>query len=391
MPNPKASPGVLRSILKCKQQHPDWNRQRIANHCGVSNGLVSKTLRNPPAGESKASVEAAINEQIMHLRARNAELSQNVARLRKAVGSQKELAAAVSSAVIAAEPFEREKYSAPAKPGKPVTAVFKWSDWHVGEVTQASETEGFGRYDWKTSQDRLFYMCDAFIRWVNTQRHGYKIDRCVIFGEGDYVSGDIHRELVATNEFPLPVQTAKAGLLFGEAVTRLAPHFAEMEIFQVGADNHGRLQPKPQAKQKSQNNMSFLVHTIANAYLAKHSHVKIITSEGIKYLADVAGWKFLIEHGDTVKAWMGIPYYGIERSRAREATRRMNTAIGFDYQSIGHWHVPALVSGNILINGSLCGTSEYDHSCGRHALPAQVAFLVHPTHGIFNFTPFNAK
>src|SRR6266581_4307027 len=64
--------------------------------------------------------------------------------------------------------------------------------------------------------------------------------------------------------------------------------------------------------------------------------------------------------------------------------------VGFDYMSVGHWHVPGVVSGNILINGSLSGTDEFDHGCGRHAPPAQVSFLVHPKHKIFGWTAWNA-
>jgi hypothetical protein len=43
----------------------------------------------------------------------------------------------------------------------------------------------------------------------------------------------------------------------------------------------------------------------------------------------------------------------------------------FDYISIGHWHVPAIIDGNILVNGNLPGTTEFDHIQGRHAAPSQ--------------------
>lgn len=81
----------------------------------------------------------------------------------------------------------------------------------------------------------------------------------------------------------------------------------------------------------------------------------------------------------------GIPYYGMERDRAREAMKRQHTEKGFDYISIGHWHVPAIIGGNILVNGSLPGTTEFDHLVGRHASPAQVSFMVHPKFGLFNW------
>jgi len=194
-----------------------------------------------------------------------------------------------------------------------------------------------------------------------------------------------------TNEFPIPVQSAKAGLLMGEVISRLAAEFNKVTVYQVGADNHGRLTRKPQAKQKFANSMSYVVNAIMEANLAKNGNVEVIVAQGMKYVATIAGWKFLITHGDTVKSWMGIPYYGIERDRAREAVKRMNTELNFHYQSLGHWHVAGWISGSILINGSLSGTSEFDHGAGRVGVPSQAAFMVHPTHGVFNFVPFKAE
>ena len=137
--------------------------------------------------------------------------------------------------------------------------------------------------------------------------------------------------------------------------------------------------------------MMFAVYAVTNAFLRQHKNIEIVQPLAAKQLVDIGGWKFLSEHGDTTKAWMGIPFYGIERARAREAVRRMRTDLGFDYISIGHWHVPGIVSGNILINGSLSGTSEYDHIAGRHALPAQVSFLVHKKYGLFNWVAWTMK
>jgi hypothetical protein len=212
-----------------------------------------------------------------------------------------------------------------------------------------------------------------------------------VFCEGDYISGNLHPELLATNEFPLPVQTANAGTLLGEVFRILAGHFNTVVVWECGADNHGRLQPKPQFKQKAANSMSFLVHHIANAYASRCSNISFNISEGMKQIAAVNGKKFLLEHGDTLKAWNGLPFYAFAREVGREATRRMMTDKGFNFLQVAHFHTPCFIEGRILVNSSLSGTSEFDHGCGRHALPGQIAYMVHPKFGIFNFTPFTRK
>lgn len=327
-------------------------------------------------------------DQVSHLRQQIRTLTKERAKLAERIGAQDEFAALCSANIAAAEPFPKFRYSRTAKSANPIAAVLDFSDWHIGEVVNTREVEGFNKFNWAIAQERAFSIVTDFLRWVDVQRSAYCIEDCTICGKGDYVSGDIHPELLATNEFPLPEQSVNAGMLLGECVRRIAAHFKRVTVEAVGADNHGRLVRKPQAKQKSSNNMSFIVHAMAARMTERNNNVKWNIAEGMKQLATINGFKFLIEHGDTIRGQMGIPYYGFQRLVGKEAVRRMNTAKGFDYLSIGHFHVPAFIEGRTLVNGSLSGTTEFDHSCGRHAAPSQIAYFVHRKHGIFNLTPF---
>ncbi len=338
-----------------------------------------------------AAQETPPTDQVVHLRKQIAEMDKANKNLRDILAEQQEFAEACCASVAAAHPFPAFKLKHNGA-GRPVTAVIVLSDWHIGERTNPQETEGFGRYSYAIAERRIFGIVAAFLAWIEVQRKSYPIDRIAALCVGDYVSGDIHGELLATNEFPLPEQTAKAGLLLGEVLRRLAGHCKRLDVFMVGADNHGRLQKKPQAKQKTSNNMSFLVHELAMSMLRGLGNIGFTVAKGAKLLCPINGFKFLTEHGDLIKGQLGFPYYGFGRMQGREATRRMNLKnMGFHYTVFGHWHVPAIIGGNMLTNGSLSGTSEFDHCCARHAAPSQVAFLVHPEHGMFNWVPFTGK
>jgi len=334
-----------------------------------------------------ASEETIEESQVEYLRSRIKQLESSNTQLFKAIGSQRELGTMVAEAVRAVPPYKKYTQAKVSKSKTPVSAIFLWSDWHIGEVIDSEETEGFGEYNYQIAEHRLFKIIDDFLRWVEVQREAYHIDHCAVYCLGDYISGDIHHELVATNEFPVPVQTAKAGILMGEGFRRLSPHFENIDAYQ-NSGNHDRLTKKMQFKQRGSNSFAYLVHTIADTYAEKLDNLTIHQTLGTKQIASVADWNFLLEHGDGMRAWMGIPFYGIEREKGREAFKRMNTDKTFDCMAIGHWHVPTLLGGVILINGSLSGTTEYDHGAGRHSPPCQVGCLVHPEHGIFNLVPF---
>jgi hypothetical protein len=338
------------------------------------------------------------------LRAKLSEQSSELKALKREAGSMKELMASVLTSVRAMEPLEPVPYRGASPHENELAAVLKLSDWHIGAVTPASATEGFGAFDWATAQTRVEYITQKFLGWIETHRRSFKIPKLYILSEGDMISGDIHYELQVTNEFPAPVAAVRAGSLLAKTVATLAPHFPEVHFSQINIDNHSRLTKKLQFAQGDENSWGYIVHAITNALLAEHTNIQFQVAPGIRQVVDIVGQKVLTEHGHVVKAWNGIPFYGIERLKGREADKRMRAMleqerheidrlkrdIGFDYMSIGHWHTPGWLNG-IIMNGCLPGTTEYDHAAGRYAPPAQVSFLMHPKYGHFDLTAWRPR
>lgn len=319
-------------------------------------------------------------------RERVAHVEQDNRKLRTLLADRQDFARECAAATVSADPLPVPRLRV-SRVRPTVYPALKLSDWHIGECVNAREVEGFNRFNWAIAQERIWAIVGSFLSYLEHHRQIYNIPQVTILGEGDYVSGDIHQELLVTNEFPLPVQTAKAGLLLGEVIRKIAGSVPRVHVSLVAADNHGRLQKKPQAKQKSSNNMSYIVNEFARAMNERTRNVTFQVAEGAKQVVTIGGYKFLSEHGDAVRGWAGHPYYGFSRLIGKEATRRMNTDKGFHYWSIGHWHVPGFIEGRTVVNGSLSATSEFDHLNGRHADPAQVAFLV-GRHGLFNLIAF---
>lgn len=338
------------------------------------------------------------------LRSKTQELTQQLTQVKREAGGVKELMGDLLAATKTLEPLKPVPHKSGSKAEAEMAAVIKFSDWHIGAVTKPDEVDGFGQFNWALAQERVQYIVSKVIGWVETHRLAFKIPKLYILSEGDMISGDIHYELQVTNEFPAPVQAVRAGALLAQAVATLAPHFPEVHLVEINIDNHSRLTKKLQFAQGAENSWQYVVHALANAHLKGHKNINIIEGKGIRELVNINGIKVLTEHGHTTKAWMGVPYYGIERLRGKEASKRiaamldqqrqhaqLQKDIGFDFMSMGHYHVAGWVSGNILMNGCLPGTTEFDHAMGRYAAPAQVSFLVHPKYKVYDFTPWQPK
>ena len=103
-------------------------------------------------------------------------------------------------------------------------------------------------------------------------------------------------------------------------------------------------------------------------------------------IVDIEGWTFLMRHGDGIKSWGGIPFYGIARSTGRWVAMQASVGKRFDYMAMGHFHQRAdlpYTGGEVLMNGSFVGTSQFTVEVMESASrPEQIFGMVHPKHGL---------
>jgi len=312
----------------------------------------------------------------------------NVMSLKRELGRENALVEQLQASIreIAPAPLKIQKKNLDSKD---VSVVAHFTDWHIGEVINNHEMEGFNTFDYSVAEKRVTTYMEKLLDWVKLHRNNYNVSELVFICTGDFISGDIHYELTATNEFPPPMQATKAGGLLAMAVATAAPYFEKIRVEFVVADNHSRLTKKTQCKQGGINSWNFIVSTVAQMMLGKHKNVTFNTHNVLEAVVRVQNKKYLILHGDGIKGVNGIPFYGIQTKIGKEAVARMNmpNEKKFDTIVMGHYHQPAKMV-NWMMGGSLSGTTEYDHKAGRCCEACQTAWFVHPSWGEFDFIEF---
>ena len=309
------------------------------------------------------------------------------------LGRSREFFDEVLAALDVLEPAPLQYRPPPKKASKaPAALVAEYTDAHTGEVVTSAQTSGWGEYNWEIQQRRAARFTEDTLSYLETQRNAYDIRTIHVVMLGDAVSGDIHLELMVTNEWPAPVQVVRGSELYAQQIAALAPHAERVVVDIVTDSNHGRLTKKPQFKNGGTNTHDYTVAEFIKQRLSAHTNVEVNIHVASKNLVQIGGFAFLLEHGDAYLAWNQIPHYGIQRGVRSEAWRRMgHEGLEFDYVMMGHWHTPfSIDGGRVLGIGSPKGTCEFSLKKGYVSQASQTAFLI-GRHGVFARTDFNLE
>lgn len=328
------------------------------------------------------------SDEVRHLRATVSELEGKLESKRVASGQVSEAMDLVLSEVETFTPTKPAPIRVSSgKVSSPVTHCVHATDWHIGQRTNPNHVEEFGAFNLQLAEARIAKFAERVIHQTEVMRGSYNVDTCHILGTADWISGDIHDELIRTAEVPAPVQAVRAGYLLGGFAYQLSAHFERVVVDAMTAGNHDRITRKPQCEDGGLNSWGYVACAIAEQHCRNLKNVKWNTHCGLSKVVNVCGQRYLISHGDGIMGTWGIPFYGIERRKQREATARMNMpeSAHFDKIVIGHFHT-ALNHEHWMIGGSLSGTTAYDHKEGRHSNPHQTSWFIHPSRGEFAFT-----
>lgn len=255
------------------------------------------------------------------------------------------------------------------------------SDLHFGEVVSEDETGGISSYNLDIAQRRFDYTIDKAIVIAKEKQKGFHYKKLNVFLLGDLISGLIHDELRESNEEGIVRQMLFAIEVLSAGILRLCQEFESVNVASV-VGNHGRVVESYYFKQKSVNNFDYLISKMLEKLTKQQRNLTWNIPESFWATEEVQGQKFLLIHGDMVKSWAGIPWYGLDRLYKKWRVLADDYGLNFQHLCIGHFHNPnvfTVVRGKMFVNGSLKGGDEYSIGAISAACdPIQIMFGVNP-------------
>lgn len=316
-------------------------------------------------------------------RARNDALGDENARLRKTIAEQDariEQLELVSRYSGRALQIPKWLTKPAAKRDRAATLVTVLSDTHFDEVVNPSEIDGRNAYDRTIAELRLERYFQQVIRLSRDYMTGMTYDGVVLMLGGDLVSGDIHDELLQTNQAQTLDTVLHWSGRLAAGIGLLADEFGRVHV-PVVVGNHGRRSRKPKAKGRARDNYDWIIGQLIARQFDGDSRVTFQIPDGTDALVEIHDTRLLLTHGDQVSGGGGIG--GIWPPVMRMiAKKRVRTA--FDAVVMGHWHQLLMApSAGIVVNGSLKGEDEYASVMNFAPERAQQAlFTVAPGQGV---------
>lgn len=288
-------------------------------------------------------------------------------------------------AIVRLPSFEvREWKSRP--PGRDQCANLVISDSHGGEVQRPEDVAMLNSYSWEEMLRRADGLVDSTLSICEGQRRGWPLTAMNLLFAGDIVTGediyvgqsrDIDRILVDQI-----IQMAE--VMVQKVILPFLDFFPTVRMYAEWG-NHGRLGQKKGQKHKRSNADYLLYHFIRQRLIEVERFTCYISQSPMIGFSvpEAPQYNILVLHGENVKRYMSIPYYGLERY-----TRRMISATGvfWHYVILGHHHRHAEIDashGEMLINGAWVGPTDFALDYLQDTAPGkQLLFGMHPEHGI---------
>ena len=257
------------------------------------------------------------------------------------------------------------------------------SDWHWGEIVDPNQINGVNEYNIAIAQDRARAMIEKATDLLKNHVAHSDYPGIVFVLGGDMVSGDIHEELMATNEMEImPTVLDLFGVLTW-CINTLVNEFGNVFVPCVSG-NHGRNTHKIRAKGRNFTSFDWLLYQFLSKRFEDDDRVVFHIPDGSDAYYSVYGHKYLLTHGDQFRGGDGVigALGPIIRGDHRKRSRNAQIDMEYDTMLLGHWHQLIQLE-RLIVNGSLKGYDEYAYQNNfGFEPPRQALWLTHPEHGI---------
>lgn len=345
--------------------------------------------------KSNPEIIRELEETVVSLKAEKAKLAKDLRLTRLDKGMYRAVADEMKELVQPFDPLPKANPRHFDSPSKVVdeTLVIHLSDAHADEVVEPHKVGGLEEFNFNVACCRAERYVDSIIEWTQHTLANHRFKRAVVLMNGDMTSGQIHDHEGRSHYRNMMRNSLAIGQMISLMMRDLAPHFEKIDVICLSG-NHGRRTVKKDYD-GAWSNWDYLISETAKLHCAAHKNVTFHIPDTWSLVLDIEGHGFCMMHGDDIKAWNGIPFYGIERKTRRLTALHNSIGKQVRYFVFGHFHamtMSAELKGETIVNGAFPATDPYSYeSFSGYRDPMQLIHGVSPKYGMTWRLPVKIK
>lgn len=247
------------------------------------------------------------------------------------------------------------------------------SDWHIEEHVDPKTVNGMNRYTVEIAKKRAEQFFQHTLKLVKKESSAVQINTLVLALLGDFISGNIHEELLENCQLPPIEAVIVAENILISGIEFLLENSNLNLIIPCHSGNHARITKKVHISTERGNSLEYFMYNHMKNYFKKNPRIEFRISEGYLSYLDCYGYTICFHHGHAVKYGGGVGGLTIPTKKAIAQWQRLKYA---DLHVFGHWH-QFLDGGNFIVNGSMIGYNAFATFIkAEYERPKQAFFLI---------------
>lgn len=258
------------------------------------------------------------------------------------------------------------------------TVVVLASDWHIEERVEPETVNGKNEHNLSIAKTRGVEFFQAVVRLTEILGRDVNISTMVLALLGDFITGDIHDEMLETAEIEPARAIIEAQKLIASGIQYILDNTQLNLVIPCHSGNHARTTKETRFATEAGHSLEYIMYHMLADHFRNNKRVKFIIPRSYHSYVEVYGTVVRFHHGHNLKYGGGVGGLTIP---VNKAIAQWNKTEWADIDCFGHWHT-RFDGGNFIANGSSIGFNAF--AVGIKASfekPSQTLFLIDKKRG----------
>ena len=259
------------------------------------------------------------------------------------------------------------------------TVVVLASDWHCEERVEPDTINGLNTHNLDIARKRAVEFFQATLRLTEILQKDVRIENMVLALLGDFITGDIHEEMLETAELEPALAIMEAQKLIASGIQFILDNSELNLIIPCHSGNHARTTKETRYATEAGHSLEYLMYHMLADHFSKEKRVKFIIPRSYHSFLNVYDEVIRFHHGHAIRYAGGVGGLTIPVNKAIAQWNKSKKDVTID--CFGHWHTQ-FDGGNFIANGSNIGFNAFAVAIkASYDKPSQTLFLIDKKRG----------